>query len=107
MVDFFVVVKVLYVWLQPMYVRNVMLCVCMLHSRKNHQRQLEALQQSLDEETKAKNDNARMRKQAEAQCNELQGSIEAKDKVREVELWSACLLRTYGRCFANSVACSL
>ena len=49
--------------------------------RKNHQRQLEALQQSLEEETKAKNEQARQKKLADAQLNDLQGELDATVKV--------------------------
>ena len=50
--------------------------------RKNHQRQLEALQQSLEEETKAKNEQSRQKKVADAQLNDLQGELDATVKVR-------------------------
>lgn len=48
--------------------------------RKNFQRQLDAMQQSLDEETKAKNEQTRQRKLIEGQVSDLEGGIEAKEK---------------------------
>jgi len=48
--------------------------------RKNLQRQLDALQQSLDEETKAKNEQSRQRKLIEGQISDLEGAVEAKEK---------------------------
>ena len=50
--------------------------------RKNHQRQLEALQQSLEEETKAKNEQSRQKKLADSQLNDLQSQLDATTKVR-------------------------
>ena len=49
--------------------------------RKNHQRQLEALQQSLEEENKAKNDANRQKKTVEDRCYELEGNLESAQKV--------------------------
>ena len=49
--------------------------------RKNHQRQLEALQQSLEEETRGKMEQSRQKKAMEEQLNELQGSIDDAQKV--------------------------
>ena len=51
-----------------------------LHFRKNFQRQLDAMQQSLDEETKAKNEQTRQRKLIEGQVSDLEGAIEGKEK---------------------------
>lgn len=48
--------------------------------RKNFQRQLDALQQSVDEETKAKNEQTRQRKLIEGQISDLEGAVEAKEK---------------------------
>jgi len=48
--------------------------------RKNFQRQLDAMQQSLDEETKAKNEQTRQRKLIEGQIGDLEGAVEAKEK---------------------------
>ena len=52
-----------------------------MYCRKNHQRQLDALQQSLEEESKAKNDATRQKKAAEERCYELEGNLEAAEKV--------------------------
>ena len=52
-----------------------------MYCRKNHSRQLDALQQSLEEETKAKSEAQRQRKLAEGQVDELQNSLEAAQKV--------------------------
>jgi len=41
---------------------------------------LDALQQSLDEETKAKNEQSRQRKLIEGQISDLEGAVEAKEK---------------------------
>lgn len=49
-------------------------------SRKNFQRQLDAMQQSLDEETKAKNEQTRQRKLIEGQVGDLEGTLEGKEK---------------------------
>lgn len=51
--------------------------------RKNHQRQLEALKQSVEAETKAKNEQTRQRKLMEAQLDELQSTIDSNEKVRK------------------------
>ena len=59
---------------------RILLSIC----RKNHQRQLEALQQSLEGETKAKNEQTRQRKLIEGQVDELHGTIEGNQKVRVV-----------------------
>ena len=48
--------------------------------RKNFQRQLDAMQQSLDEETKAKNEQTRQRKLIEGQVGDLEGALEGKEK---------------------------
>jgi len=44
--------------------------------RKNQQRQLDALQGSLDSEVKAKNEQARLRKKFESDCIELENNCE-------------------------------
>ena len=49
--------------------------------RKNHQRQLDALQQSLEEENKAKNDAIRQKKAAEEQLDDIQANLESAQKV--------------------------
>jgi len=49
--------------------------------RKNHQRQQDALQQSLEAEMKAKAEQSRQRKLVEAQIDELQSTIDANQKV--------------------------
>ena len=49
--------------------------------RKNQQRQLEALQHSLDAEVKAKNDQVKQRKLADSQMDDLQSSIDELEKV--------------------------
>lgn len=49
--------------------------------RKNHQRQLEALQHSLDAEVKAKNDQVKQRKMVEGQVDDMQSSIDDLGKV--------------------------
>ena len=49
--------------------------------RKNHGRQLESLQQSLEEESKAKNEQIRLKKVAEGQIDELHAAIDAGEKV--------------------------
>ena len=53
-----------------------------LACRKNHGRQLESLQQSLEEESKAKNEQIRLKKVVEGQIDELQAIIDAGEKVR-------------------------
>ena len=52
--------------------------------RKNQQRQLDALQHSLDVEVKAKNDQSKQRKMAEGQLDDMQSSIDDLEKVRPV-----------------------
>ena len=54
--------------------------------RKNHQRQLEAVQQTLEEEVKAKNEQARQKKLREGENAELQSTIDANEKVIKTEL---------------------
>ena len=49
--------------------------------RKNHQRQLEALQQTVEEETRGKAEQTRQKKAMEEQLNELQSSIDDAQKV--------------------------
>ena len=49
--------------------------------RKNHQRQLEALQQAVEEETRVKNEQMKQRKLAEGQIEELHGTIDDTQKV--------------------------
>ena len=49
--------------------------------RKNHQRQLDALQESLVQETHAKSEQARQRKTKEELVDELQGTVDAMQKV--------------------------
>lgn len=49
--------------------------------RKNHGRQQESLQQSLEEESKAKNEQIRLKKVVEGQIDELQATIDAGEKV--------------------------
>lgn len=49
--------------------------------RKNHQRQLEAVQQTLEEEVKAKNEQARQKKLKESENAELQSAVDANEKV--------------------------
>ena len=48
---------------------------------KNHQRQLVALQQSLEAETKAKTEVGRQKKLAEGQLDDLQSQLDASSKV--------------------------
>lgn len=50
--------------------------------RKNHQRQLDALQQSVEEETRVKNEQVKQRKLAEEQIVDLQNTIDDTQKVR-------------------------
>ena len=50
--------------------------------RKNQQRQLQAMQHTVDVEVKAKNDQAKQRKMAESQMEDLQGQIDELEKVR-------------------------
>jgi len=50
--------------------------------RKNQQRQLQALQHTVDVEVKAKNDQVKQRKMAEGQMEDLQGQIDELEKVR-------------------------
>lgn len=45
-------------------------------------RQLDALQQSLEEESKGKSEQARQRKLMEGQVNELQSAFDGQQKVR-------------------------
>lgn len=52
-------------------------------SRKNQQRQLQAMQHTVDVEVKAKNDQMKQRKAIEAQVDDMQGQIEELEKVRE------------------------
>lgn len=52
--------------------------------RKNHQRQLEALQHSVEEETRGKAEQARQKKAMEEQLNELQSSIDEAQKVHSI-----------------------
>ncbi len=49
--------------------------------RKNHQRQLDAVTQTLEEEVKAKNEQARQKKLKEGENAELQAAVDANDKV--------------------------
>ena len=49
--------------------------------RKNQQRQLEALQHSLDAEVKAKNDQVKQRKMAESSVDDMQSNIDDLEKV--------------------------
>lgn len=49
--------------------------------RKNHQRQLEALQHTLDAEVKAKNDQTKQKKLVEGQLDDMQGTIDETEKV--------------------------
>ena len=49
--------------------------------RKNHQRQLGALQQSVEEETRLKNEQLKQKKLTEGERDELQNAIEEKEKV--------------------------
>ena len=49
--------------------------------RKNHQRQLEALQHSLDAEVKSKNDQVKQRKLVEGQVDDMQANIDELEKV--------------------------
>ncbi len=50
--------------------------------RKNHHRQLEAVQQTLDGEVKAKNEQARQKKLKDDENAELQSAIDGNEKVR-------------------------
>lgn len=50
--------------------------------RKNQQRQLEALQHTLDVEVKAKNDQVKQRKMVEGQIDDMQSSIDELEKVK-------------------------
>lgn len=52
--------------------------------RKNQQRQLDALQHSLDVEVKAKNDQGKQRKMVEGQLDDMQSSIDDLEKVSSV-----------------------
>ena len=56
-----------------------LLCCCCC--RKNHQRQLAVLQQTLEAEVKAKNEQSRQKKLVEAQIDELQAAIDGNQKV--------------------------
>ena len=49
--------------------------------RKNHQRQLDALQQSVEEETRLKNEQLKQRKLIEGQVDDLQGALDDQEKV--------------------------
>ena len=49
--------------------------------RKNHQRQLDALQQSVEEETRLKNEQLKQRKLIEGQVDDMQGALEDQEKV--------------------------
>lgn len=49
--------------------------------RKNQQRQLGALQHSLDAEVKAKNDQVKQRKMVESQVDDMQSSLDDHEKV--------------------------
>ena len=49
--------------------------------RKNHQRQLEALQHTVEEESRGKAEQTRQKKAMEEQLNELQSSIDDAQKV--------------------------
>ena len=49
--------------------------------RKNHQRQLDALQQSVEEETRLKNEQLKQKKLIEGQVDDLQGALEDQEKV--------------------------
>lgn len=49
--------------------------------RKNHQRQLDALKQSVEEESRGKAEQTRQKKAMEEQLNELQSSIDDAQKV--------------------------
>lgn len=61
--------------------------------RKNHQRQLEALQHSVEEETRGKAEQARQKKAMEEQLNELQSSIDEAQKVHNIP--SFCVYQSY------------
>lgn len=54
--------------------------------RKNHQRQLEAVQQTLEEEIKAKNEQARQKKLKDGENAELQAAVDTSDKVQHYYL---------------------
>ena len=49
--------------------------------RKNHQRQLDALKQSLEEETRLKNEQVKQKKLVEGQVDELQGALDDQERV--------------------------
>ena len=53
--------------------------------RKNQQRQLEAMQHSLDAEVKAKNDQQKQKKLIEGQIDDMQGSIDELEKVSKLK----------------------
>lgn len=55
-------------------------------NRKNHQRQLEASQQNIEAENKAKNEQMRQRKLMEEQVNDLQSTLEQHQKVIKKEI---------------------
>ncbi len=59
-------------------------------ARKNHQRQLEALQSTLDTEVKARNDSVKQRKMAEGQIDDMQGQI---DEIEKVHIWMLFKMR--------------
>lgn len=49
--------------------------------RKNHNRQLESLQATLEAESKAKNEHMRLRKKAEGAVNDLEAQLDNAAKV--------------------------
>ena len=58
--------------------------------RKNHGRQLDALQESVEEETKAKNEATRQKKLAEGQLDDLQTQLDAATKVSKQHCYLIC-----------------
>ena len=49
--------------------------------RKNHQRQLDALQQSVEEEARLKNEQVKQKKLIEGEKDELQGALDDQERV--------------------------
>ena len=69
--------------------------------RKNHQRQLDALQQSVEEETKLKNDQMKQKKLIEGQVDDLQGALDDQEKVRTILLsYMLCYQSTRNTCIS-------
>ena len=69
--------------------------------RKNQQRQLQAMQHTVDVEVKAKNDQVKQRKLVEAQVDEMQAQIDELEKVSKNKVFHKTSIRSVVRQFPS------